>query len=133
MKVRVIKQYSVLLKNEPGALAGLAKLFADKGVNVVGISTEVRDDSGVVRVALDAAGDLHGVLSRGGFASVESKLLSIELEDKAGQLHRVTRLLADGGVNITNVYGTSLGHANCRILIAAENTDKALKLLEKAA
>jgi hypothetical protein len=32
-------------------------------------------------------------------------------------------------VNITNVYGTSLGGQSSRILLAAENTQKALEVL----
>ena len=37
MKVELLKQFSIFLPNRPGALARLAKLFADKGVNMLGI------------------------------------------------------------------------------------------------
>lgn len=131
MKISVVKQYSIFLPNRPGALARLAKLFGDAAINIIGIESEVRDDSGMVRVAVDVEADHSAVLSKAGFASVESRLLSIELEDKPGQLAMVTRILAENGVNITNVYGTSLGNRVSRLLFAVENTDETLKLLQE--
>ncbi|MBI5244380.1 MAG: ACT domain-containing protein [Elusimicrobia bacterium] len=131
MKITLIKQYSVFLPNQPGALSDLAKRFAERGINIIGLSSEVRDDSALVRVALDGEGDYSAVLSKAGFASVESKMISVEVEDKPGELHKVTMALGEGGVNITNVYGTAVGGQVSRILIAAENTEKALKVLER--
>lgn len=131
MKVTVITQYSVFLPNRPGALARLAQLFADSGVNMVGIASEVRDDSGLVRVAFEGTADPSAILSRAGFASVENRLLSVEVEDKPGQLARITQRLADAGVNITTVYGTAFGHNVSRILIAVDKLDPALKALER--
>jgi len=130
MKVTVIKQYSVFMPNRPGALARLANLFGDAGVNIIGIASEVRDDSGLVRIALDGDADHSAILSRAGFASVESKLLSVEVDDQPGQLSDITRSLAEGGINITTVYGTAFGKTS-RILVAVENTDRALKLIEE--
>jgi hypothetical protein len=129
VKISVIKQYSVFLTNQPGTLADLARRFADKGVNIIGISSEVRDDAAMVRIALDGEGDYSAILSKAGYASVESKLISVELEDQPGTLYRLTQALGQGGVNITNVYGTSLGGQSSRILLAAENTQKALEVL----
>ena len=52
MKVELIKQFSIFLPNRPGSLARLARLFAEKKVNMLGIASEVRDDSGMVRIAV---------------------------------------------------------------------------------
>lgn len=130
MKVTVITQYSIFLPNKPGALARLAALFADAGVNMVGIASEVRDDSGLVRVALEGGGDTPAVLTKAGFASVENRLLSVEVEDKPGQLALITARLAEAGVNITTVYGTALGRHAARILIAVDKIDPAVRALE---
>ena len=130
MKVTIIKQYSVFMPNRPGALARMAKLFSDSGVNIIGISSEVRDDSALVRIAVDGEEDRSSILSKAGFASVEGRLLSVEVEDKPGQLAKVAKILADGGINITNVYGTSFGRQVSRILFAVDSTDAAAELLQ---
>lgn len=132
MKISTLKQFSVFMPNRPGALSSLAKLFADKGINLIGIASEVRDDSGLVRVAVSSDADVSAILSQGGFSSVETTLLSIELDDKPGELHRLTQILAEAKVNITTVYGTSLDGKSCRILMAVQNAARALALIEKA-
>ena len=130
MKVTIVKQYSVFMPNRPGALARMAKLFADSGVNIVGISSEVRDDSALVRIAVDGDEDRSGILSKAGFASVEGRLLAVDVEDQPGQLAKVAKLLADGGINITNVYGTSFSRQVSRILFAVDSADAAAELLQ---
>jgi hypothetical protein len=131
VKIEILKQFSIFLPNRPGALARLAKLFADKQVNMVGIASEVRDDSGMVRIAVAGDADVSGILSAAGFASVETTLISVEVSDKPGELFRVAQALADGKVNITTVYGTSTDGHSSRILINAENSEKARAALDK--
>ena len=131
MKVEVLKQYSVFMANEPGALGAVAALFSQEGINLLGISSEVRDDSALVRIAVQPDGDFSGVLTKAGFASVESKLISIEVPDTPGALAGISDALGRAGINITNVYGTALHGHTCRILLGVGNTEKALKALEK--
>ena len=134
MKVEKIKQFSIFMPNKPGVLSRLAALFADKQINILGIASEVRDDSGLVRIALAQDSDVSAILSQAGFSSVETGVISVEVDDRPGQLLRVTAALAEGKINITTVYGTSVsGARTARILINAQNTDKALAILEALA
>jgi hypothetical protein len=135
LKVEILKQFSVFMPNRPGAFSGLARIFSEKCIDIKGLASEVRDDSGVVRIAVAADADVSAILSQGGFSSVETNLLSIELEGGGpGELHRIAKALADGKINITTVYGSS-GHSGglSRILIAVENVQKARALLESLA
>lgn len=132
MKVEILKQFSVFMPNRPGALSSLVKLFAERGINILGLASEVRDDSGLVRIAASGQDDVASLLSQAGFASVETSVLAIELENKPGQLHRVTKALAEAKINITTVYATTGNGHPVRVLIAVENTDKARRLLEAA-
>src|SRR6201997_3032659 len=122
------------MANKPGALSRLVALFGEKGVNILGIASEVSAESGLVRIALANDSDASSILSKAGFSSVETHILSIELDGKPGQLLRVADALAEGKINVTTVYGTSSpGASTSRILIAVQNTDKALELLEAMA
>jgi hypothetical protein len=134
MRIETLKQFSVFMPNKPGALSRLAALFAEKGINILGIASEVGDDSGLVRIALDSDADASAILSKAGFSSVETSILSVELDDEPGQLKRVTDALAEGKINITTVYGTSVaGAKTSRVLIAVHGLDKALAILEALA
>ena len=131
MKAVIAKQFSVFMPNKPGSLARMAKLFSDHGVNIVGIASEVRDDSGVVRLTVDAERDVSHLLTQSGFTCVETAVLSVEVPNKPGALHQLAAALATGKINITTVYGTVLDGGIARIIFAVENPKKAVALLEK--
>lgn len=134
MRVEKLKQFSIFMPNRPGALARLAELFSAEGINILGIASEVRDDSGLVRIALPPDADVSAVLSRAGFSSVETHILSVEVDDRHGELFRVTEALAQAKINITTVYGTAVdGARTARILVAVQNADKALEVLQTLA
>ena len=130
MTVKLIKQYTVFIPNIPGALSKFVELFAKEGINIIGIASEIRDDSGVVRVAIDEDRKLSHVLTSAGFTIIETSLISLELPDKPGQLLRLTRILGENNINITTVYGTSAGGANGRLLLNVSDAGKALDVLK---
>ncbi len=134
MKVEKLKQFSIFMPNRPGALARLAELFSSQKINILGIASEVRDDSGLVRIALPMDADVSAVLSKAGFSSVETFILSVEVDDNPGELFFITDALAQAKINITTVYGTAVaGAKSARILVAVQNADKALEVLQALA
>jgi hypothetical protein len=129
MSVKLVRQYTVFLPNIPGALSKFVELFANEGVNIIGIASEIRDDSGVVRVAVDADRKVSHILTGAGFTTIETSMISLELADKPGQLLRLTKVLGENNINITTVYGTSSDGAGARLLLNVSNAEKALEVL----
>ncbi len=128
--VKLIRQYTVFLPNVPGALSKFVELFANEGINIIGIASEIRDDSGVVRIAVDADRKVSHILTGAGFTTIETSMLSVELPDKPGELLRLSKILGESNVNITTVYGTSFGGSSGRLLINVSDPDKALAVLK---
>lgn len=129
MLVKIVSQYTVFLPNIPGALSRFIELFVNEGVNIIGIASEIRDDSGVVRVTVETDKKISYILTNAGFTTVETPMISIELTDKPGELLNLTRTLAAHNINITTVYGTALGGGSARILINVSDAGRAVKLL----
>ncbi len=77
MPIRAIKQYTVFLPNVPGALSKFIELFANQQVNIIGIASEIRDDSGIVRVAVDTDRKVSHLLTDAGFTTIETSMLSL--------------------------------------------------------
>jgi hypothetical protein len=130
--VKLIRQYTVFLPNVPGALSKFVELFANEGINIIGIASEIRDDSGVVRVAVEADRKVSHILTGAGFTTIETSMLSVELPDMPGELLKLTKLLGESNINITTVYGTSFGGASGRLLMNVSDADKALVVLQAA-
>ncbi|MCX5782869.1 MAG: ACT domain-containing protein [Elusimicrobia bacterium] len=131
MDIQIVRQYSVFLPNKPGTLSAFVKLFFDSGINIIGVASEIRDDSGIVRIAVEGDKKISYILTKAGFTTVETPLLSINVPDKPGQLYKLTKMLGDAGINITTVYGTAIAKKNSRMLFSVNHPEKAKELLKK--
>ena len=130
MSMKAVNQYTVFLPNIPGALSKFVELFAKEGVNIIGIASEIRDDSGIVRVAVEADRKVSHMLTNAGFTTIETSMLALELPDNPGELLRLTKILGKNDINITTVYGTSSGGSRARLLLNVSDSDKAMEVLK---
>ncbi|MCX7905745.1 MAG: ACT domain-containing protein [Elusimicrobiales bacterium] len=128
--IKMVKQYTVFLPNKPGALHSFIELFAKEGVNIIGISSEIHDESGIIKIAVDSDRKLSYILTREGFTTLETTMISIILPDKPGELIKLTKLLAEHSINITTIYGTAAGTPS-RILLNVSDLEKTLSLLKE--
>ncbi len=131
MPVKLIKQYTVFLPNIPGALSKFVELFSNEGINIVGIASEIRDDSGIVRIAVDAERKVSHLLTGAGFTTIETQMISVELADKPGSLLRMTKVLSEHNINITTVYGTADSGGTDRVLMNVSDLDRAMEILRQ--
>ena len=93
-------QFVVQLKNTPGAMAVLAEELAARGVDLRAIGGGGLGDSGhvIMTTANDEAA--KQVLDEGAYNYVEGESILAEVDDKPGGMARISRELADAGVNI---------------------------------
>ncbi len=122
-------QFVVQLENRPGALARLARAFADGGVSFREVSGGGTGDFAyaVVTATDDAAA--RNVLRTSGYVFVEGDALIVDVVDRPGGLADVTEQLADAGVNIFTVL--FLGRKEGAVVTAftVDNVDVARKAL----
>lgn len=128
--IKLVKQYTVFLPNKPGALHSFIELFANEGINIIGISSEIHDESGIIKIAVDSDKKLSYILTRAGFTTLETTMISITLEDKPGELIKLTKLLAENNINITTIYGTASGCPS-RILLNVSDLEKTISILKE--
>jgi hypothetical protein len=94
------KQFVVQLKNEPGAMATLAEALAARGVDLRAIGGGSMGDSGHVIMTTADDETAKAVLEDGGYVYIEGESILAEVDDKPGGMARLSRALADAGVNI---------------------------------
>jgi hypothetical protein len=132
MAVQILKQYSVFLPNQPGILSKFLKIFYENSVNIAGISSEISDDSGVVRIVLEEEDKLSNLITSAGHTTIETPILSIELPDKPGQIQIISEILGDASINMSTIYGTATQGGKTRLLLTVNDTEKAKEVLEKS-
>lgn len=134
MKVERLDTWVASIKDKPGALAVKLEALAAAGVNLDFVIARRGDKKGaavVFVVPVKGAAQIRAA-KKAGFHKTKS-LVAIRAEggDKAGQGARITRVLADNGINLRGLSAAALGRkfvANIAVDSAAEAT-KAAKLL----
>ncbi len=53
MNIKIARQYTAFLPNIPGALNKFIELFTKESINIIGIASEIKDDSGIVKIAVE--------------------------------------------------------------------------------
>jgi hypothetical protein len=133
MQFELVRQISIALENQPGALHRAVSELATNGINIQGISILDSVDQGVVRLRTSDAARAREILAKIGLHLIEADVFEFDLPDQPGGLAEVCRALAEGGVNIDYAYGSSHGSAKrMRVLMKASPLERArgvLKLL----
>ena len=125
-------QFVVELKNEPGALAvagrGAGRTAA---IDLRAIGGGGIGDAGHIIMTTADDDGARAVLEEGGYTFIEGESILTEVDDRPGGMARLSRELADAGVNI---YGhLFLGRWGDRAMFAfvVDNPDKARPILER--
>ena len=125
------QQFIVQLTNRPGALAGLAEALAARGVDLRAIGGGGIGDQGHIILTTADDDTARAVLTEGGYTFIEGESILTEVDDRPGGMARLSRALADAGVN---VYGhLFLGRWGDRAMFAfvVDDPEKARPILER--
>jgi len=124
------KQLTFSLPNKIGLLADVATALAAAEVNIQAICAYERGYGFFMMVADNHAKAKKVISKMGGNIHVEDVIL-LELPNKVGQLEKVTKKIAEAGINILFVYGSSGKGKTATVVLKTVNDRKALKLIVK--
>ncbi|MCY3413231.1 MAG: ACT domain-containing protein [Candidatus Heimdallarchaeota archaeon] len=100
-----MEQLSILTENKPGSMSRILKILGDNNINILGISTE-RGPLAEVRLMLDEPEKAKEIFETEHNIIVSTvDVTVVKLEDKPGELGKLTGLLAEKGINIDYCYG----------------------------
>ena len=123
-----MKEIVVPVTDRPGELAKVAEVLANNSVNIKSIATE-RLGKGNGQIKVIAHGDAKTAAKvlqeKGGYKVQVNPLLIISLVDRAGELAKITKVLATHSVNVNSIYivGNELGKGGKRETQVALNID----------
>lgn len=99
-----IKQLSILIPNEKGALAEITETFCEAEIDVRAISVSDTTEYGILRTVVDDTEKAVTCLAEKGIVAKKSDILAINPEDKRGSLTAVFKLLGENDINIDYIY-----------------------------
>ena len=101
-----VRQLTISLENQPGALAQVAKVLADAKVNIVALLGSTSGPQGSAQVVVDNVSKAKKALGGAGLPYTEGTLEQFELRNKPGALAELAGKLAKKGINIDCAYAT---------------------------
>lgn len=101
-----MKDLTILLEDRPGALAQMGEVLGRAGVSVEGGGAWVVDGTGVAHFLVDDGETARQALEKAGIrvVAVREVLVQRLRQDEPGQLGKISRRMAEAGVNIEVLY-----------------------------
>jgi hypothetical protein len=123
------KQFTVRLKNEPGALARLAGRLGEHGIDIRDLSAGAVGSYGCA--VLTTRNDVAAaeLLKKARYKFVEADVINTSVEDLPGALAKLTTRLADAGVNISGLITLRRHQGKAELAITVDAIDKARRIL----
>jgi hypothetical protein len=119
-------EFVVAMENRPGRLATLTEALAAFGVNIEALAAYGTDGEGVIRLIVDDAPTTRHVLQEAALAYEEHTVLSAQLPHRPGELARLTRSIADAGVNIDALYVLKANSSGIELALSVDQPETAL-------
>jgi hypothetical protein len=123
-------EFVVSMENRPGRLAALTEALAAFGVNIEALTAYGTNGEGTVRLIVDDAPTTRRVLEEAALHNVERTVLTATLPHRPGELARLTRSLADAGVNIDALYVLKANADGIELALSVDQPETALPHLE---
>jgi predicted regulator of amino acid metabolism with ACT domain len=108
--------FVVDMKDQPGELARLADVIAQKGINIESVTGLASRGGGTVAVLTNDEAATRSALSEAGYQAREVEIAVASLEHKPGTLAAAARQLADAGINV--VAALPIGMADGKVGVA---------------
>jgi len=117
-----MKDLSIALDDRPGALAAMGDALGRAGVSVEGGGAWVVNGQGAAHFLFEDGAAARSALEAAGIQVVEERDVLIQRlkQDEPGQLGKLTRLMANAGVNIEALYSDH----NHQLILVVDDMEK---------
>lgn len=123
-------EFVVNMENRPGRLASLTEALATFGVNIEALAAYGHDGDGTVRLITSDPATTRRVLDEAALQHEENTVLTVQLPHRPGELARITRMLADAGVNIDAMYVLRANQDGIELALSVDQPESALPHLD---
>jgi len=125
-----MRDFAIPLTHRPGELARVTNALSLAGVNLKSVAAMTLGNQAQVRLIPDDVEATRHALQQANVRFDEHEVVSVMLENKAGELTDVAAKLADAGVNLEALYVVGLAGDLIELAIAVDDVKKAKKVLE---
>ena len=125
-----MRDFVIHLTHRPGELAGVTNALSLQGVNIKSLAAITFGQQALLRLIPDDVEAARSALEAANIRFEEHELVTVLLENRAGELTGVAAKLADAGLNLEAVYLIGVADDLIELAIAVDDVKKAKKVLQ---
>jgi hypothetical protein len=126
MEEIMAKDLTIVLEDRPGTLADMGEVLGKAGINIEGSCGFTSQGKGVIHILVEDAAAARKALEAAKIHVQEERdVLVLNIADRPGEFGRLSRKIANAGVNINLSYLAT----NTRLVLGVDNLDKARSVL----
>ncbi len=125
-----MRDFAIHVTHRPGELARVADALSRKSVNIKSVAGINMGNQGVIHIIPDDVDAARTSLQDASIRFEEHEIVTVLLENQAGELAGMAAKLADQGVNVQAIFVTGLEGDLVELAIVADDPKKAKKVLE---
>jgi hypothetical protein len=125
-----MRDFAIHLTHRPGELGRVANALSLKGVNIKSLAAMTVGNQALLRFIADDVEACRAALRENNIRFDESEMVTVLLENRAGEVATVADKLANAGLNLDAVYVVGLDGDLVELAFAVDDVKKARKALE---
>lgn len=125
-----MKEIFIVSDNRPNMVAEITEALADAGVNIEFLSAEIIGGSRVAILTVDRYDEALRALAQTPYQALSEDAILIQLDDKPGELARITRRFADAGIELRSIRILRYEGGTGIFAVAADRPEAAAELLK---
>jgi hypothetical protein len=130
-KAKKSKQLSFEMPNKVGLLSEITIVLAGSNVNITAICAYGMGKKAYVMLLTENNTKAKKALGSLKVKAEEEEVISVELLNKVGELQRITKKIADAGIDIFYIYGTTGTGKSSVCVLKTEDDNKAIRIINK--
>ena len=128
----ISKEAVVQVPNRMGVLTRVARLVADKGIDVQAVVATVEGSDAIIRLVTDDHLRTMDVLRENDLNPQEARVVMVEVANRPGLLRHITERLVSENLDLAYLYGSATTKADkCLVIFATSNNDRAVVVLNE--
>ncbi len=130
-KAKKVKQLSFMMPDRAGLLSDITTALSNSKVNISNICAYGMEGQATFMLTTDSNAKAKKAIAPLGVELKEEDVLVVEMSNKPGELQKVAKKLADAGINILYMYGTTTGGRTASGIMVTSNDAQAIKLIKR--
>jgi len=130
-KARKVKEISFTMSDKVGLLSEVTTAVAKAKVNITAICAYAMENSATFMLTTDSNTKAKKALAPLSVTIEEADVVEVEVPNKSGELQKVAKKIADGGIDIQYMYATAGKGKTATCIFKTAGDSKTIKVINK--